>query len=106
MKRRISFLLVLALLLGMIPVNVFAADQGASTELELAAPAVVAASASGYWKDYAADGFAGGSGTKEDPFLIATAEQLARFLSSPAVSVLSTAATVFLRNKQPSELIN
>jgi len=29
------------------------------------------------WIDHAADGFAGGSGTREDPFLISTAEQLA-----------------------------
>jgi len=29
------------------------------------------------WIDHTADGFAGGSGTREDPFLISTAEQLA-----------------------------
>jgi len=29
------------------------------------------------WIDYAADGFAGGTGTEDDPYLIATAEQLA-----------------------------
>ncbi|MCL2739447.1 MAG: hypothetical protein FWE30_08395, partial [Bacteroidales bacterium] len=29
------------------------------------------------WIDHAADGFAGGSGTREDPFLISTPEQLA-----------------------------
>ena len=29
------------------------------------------------WTDYAADSFAGGSGTKDDPYQIATAEQLA-----------------------------
>lgn len=31
----------------------------------------------GLWTDYAADSFAGGSGTKEDPYQIATAAQLA-----------------------------
>ena len=31
----------------------------------------------GRWTDYAADSFAGGSGTKEDPYQIATAAQLA-----------------------------
>ena len=30
------------------------------------------------WTDYAADSFAGGSGTKDDPYQIATAEQLAK----------------------------
>ena len=31
----------------------------------------------GLWTDYAADAFDGGSGTKDDPYKIATAEQLA-----------------------------
>jgi hypothetical protein len=31
------------------------------------------------WIDYAADGFEGGTGSEDDPFLIATAEQLAYF---------------------------
>ena len=38
----------------------------------------------GVWTDYAADGFAGGSGTESDPYQIATAGQLAKL--SKAVS--------------------
>lgn len=39
--------------------------------------AVFAASPEGVWSEYAADGFAAGTGTEEDPYQIATAEQLA-----------------------------
>lgn len=45
-------------------------DKGGSNEIE--------ANASGYWCNYAADSFFGGSGTSSDPYLIATPEQLAR----------------------------
>ncbi len=36
--------------------------------------AVFAASPEGVWSEYAADGFAAGTGTEEDPYQIATAE--------------------------------
>ena len=41
-------------------------------------PATVSAAPAGSWTDYAEDSFAGGTGTKEDPYLIATEGQLAK----------------------------
>lgn len=62
-KKFLSFLLIFGLTLGMMPATAFAAN------------------ASETWGDYAATDFAGGSGTKEDPYQIATAEQLAKLAS-------------------------
>lgn len=62
-KKLLSFLLIFGLTLGMMPATAFAAN------------------ASETWGDYAATDFAGGSGTKEDPYQIATAEQLAKLAS-------------------------
>lgn len=46
--------------------------------LMLAFMAVGTLSAQSTWKDYAADSYAGGSGTYDDPYLISTPEQLAK----------------------------
>lgn len=61
MKKRITLIfLALMLITGLMPVTSFAAD------------------AKGVWTDYAAETFAGGTGTKDDPYLVETAEQLAK----------------------------
>ena len=71
MKRRIlATVLVLCLLLGLVPGTAWAADGDFS-----ASPAD---NASIVWDGSVADGYAGGSGTSKDPYLIATAAQLAR----------------------------
>ena len=64
MKRKtlVSLLVSLLLCIGLLPFNVLAAP---------AAPA-------GSWTDYAASSFASGSGTKEEPYVINSAEQLAK----------------------------
>lgn len=54
--------LALCLLLSLLPMAALAAPAVPDTD----------------WRDYAADSFAGGTGTQEDPYLIATAEQLAK----------------------------
>ena len=59
-KRILSIFCVLALCLTLLPVT------------------ALAASPEGVWTDYAASGFAGGTGTESDPYQIATAEQLAK----------------------------
>ncbi|HJA13269.1 MAG TPA: hypothetical protein H9799_10080, partial [Candidatus Mediterraneibacter merdipullorum] len=59
-KRFTSVLLSLMLMIGLMPVTVFAAGP------------------EGVWTDYAAEAFAGGTGTKDAPYLIETAEQLAK----------------------------
>lgn len=46
----------------------------------------------GVWTDYAASAFDGGSGTKDDPYKIATAEQLA-LLASDVNSGIATKPT-------------
>ncbi|MCL2739422.1 MAG: hypothetical protein FWE30_08265, partial [Bacteroidales bacterium] len=43
------------------------------------------------WIDHAADGFAGGSGTREDPFLVSTPEQLAYLAKRVNTGTLETA---------------
>ena len=61
MKRRLlSILCALALCLALLPATALAADP------------------EGVWTDYAADSFAGGDGTENDPYQIASAEQLAK----------------------------
>ena len=70
-EKLLSLLLSFGLILGMIPMTAFA-ENAAET-----------------WLDFAATDFAGGSGTKDDPYQIATAEQLAKLakeVNSGAVS--------------------
>ena len=65
MKQKvIRILLCMMLCMAFVPVTV-------SADTAKAAP-------SGIWTDFAADAFAGGSGTAGDPYQIATAEQLAK----------------------------
>ena len=61
-KRALPVLLSLLLLVGLIPMAVFAAENAPEEN----------------WIDFAAESFAGGDGTKENPYQIATAEQLAK----------------------------
>lgn len=56
---------------------------------------VFAASPEGVWTDYAASGFAGGTGTEADPYQIATAEQLAK-LSNDVSGGTSYQGTFFV----------
>ena len=88
-KKLAGILLALCLLLSLLPMAALAAP---------AAP-------EGIWTDYAADAFAGGSGTEEDPYQIATPEQLAKlaadvntgFQSAPEHGMhLSTAGMAIL----------
>ena len=58
-KQLLSIICVLTLCLGLLPITVFAASP------------------EGVWTDNAASNFAGGTGTENDPYQIATAEQLA-----------------------------
>ena len=55
-------LLVLCMIFSIVPTKVYAMDSVPTSK----------------WTDYAATSFAGGTGTKEDPYQIATAEQLAK----------------------------
>lgn len=61
-KKIAGILLALCLLLSLLPMAALAAPAAPDTD----------------WRDYAADGFEGGSGTQEDPYQIATPEQLAK----------------------------
>ena len=61
-KRVSAVLLTLVLLAGLMPAAAFAAVNVPDT----------------VWTDYAAEDFAGGTGTEADPYQIATAEQLAK----------------------------
>lgn len=62
-KTLVSILISLLLCVGLLPLKALAAP---------AAPA-------GEWTDYAAGSFASGKGTKEDPYIINSPEQLAKF---------------------------
>ena len=62
-KRVLSVLLSLGLVIGMIPMTA----RAETTEAE-----------SQKWSDYVAESFASGTGTKEDPYQIATPEQFAK----------------------------
>ena len=62
-KILLSLLLMFGMILGFMPMT------------------AVAAEADDAWTSYAASEFAGGSGTKEDPYQIKTAEQLAKLAS-------------------------
>ena len=57
-----SFLLVLCMIVSISTFNVYAIDEVPTTK----------------WTDYAASSFAGGDGSKNNPYQIATAEQLAK----------------------------
>ena len=57
-----SVLLIVCMVFCMVPTAAFAADNIPDSA----------------WTDYAATDFAGGTGTEEDPYQIATAEQLAK----------------------------
>ncbi len=76
LKRIVGLLLVCAILLGTFGV--------ASPAVNITAKAESAASYSEYsiWSGSAASGFAGGDGTKDNPFIIATADQLYLALNS------------------------
>ncbi len=66
-KKLMSVLLTFCLLFSVMPMTVFAAD--APTD---------------QWSNYAADSFAGGTGTSADPYQIATAAQLAKLAKDVA----------------------
>ena len=67
-KRLLSIALSLVMIVAMIPTTVFAIDTAPS----------------GNWSEYAATDFAGGTGTKGDPYQIATAEQFAKLSNDVA----------------------
>lgn len=72
-KKLAGILLALCLLLSLLPMAA------------LAAPAIP----EGIWTDYAATAFAGGSGTEEDPYQIATPEQLAKLAADVNTGVVN-----------------
>lgn len=66
-KRLLSALLALCMALTLLPTAVFSAvDSGAFS----------------IWDGSVADNYAGGSGTSDDPYQIATAEQLAKLANT------------------------
>ncbi len=67
-KKILSFVVVLATLIG----TGFISDLGVNTTVS----ATTAVDGYSIWSGKAADNFADGSGTKEDPYIIATADQL------------------------------
>ena len=66
MKRFVASLLTLCLLVGLLPALPLKAQAAGSSK-----------AISWLWTDFAAESFASGSGSENDPYLIATAEQLA-----------------------------
>lgn len=68
MKRLISLFLTLCLLVSILP----------AIPLKAQAEEAVTTSTVELWTDFAADSYAGGGGSESNPYLIATAEQLAR----------------------------
>ena len=72
-KKLAGILLALCLLLSLLPMAALA----------------VPAAPEGIWTDYAADAFAGGSGTEEDPYQIATPEQLAKLAADVNTGVVN-----------------
>ncbi len=68
-RRILSTLLALCIVLGMLPISASAMEQYT--------PAI-SVHAEDVWDGTVADSYAGGSGTSQAPYLIATAEQLAR----------------------------
>ena len=78
MKRRISLLLIIGILLTMVPFHAFATDK--TDEETMERPEVRAVSDS--WEKYAASQFAGGSGTMANPYFITNAAELAYLAKS------------------------
>ncbi len=79
----VSFLLAIAIVITLVPMamlSAFAEDGEKPT---------------GEWKDYAAESFGGGTGTKEDPYLIASEEQLAKLSVDVAGTSDATANSYF-----------
>ncbi len=75
MKRRISLILIMAMLLSMMPFYVFATEtESEGTEISKRAPEEKILTKWGGGVDYE---FLSGSGTENDPYFINTAEQLA-----------------------------
>ena len=71
-KRIVGLLLSMIVCIAMMPVAVFAGNEtGEGTVGNQTTP-------DGVWTAYATDSFEGGSGTKDDPYKIKTAEQLAK----------------------------
>lgn len=71
-KRIVGLLLSMIVCIAMMPVAVFADNEtGEGTVGNQTTP-------DGVWTAYATDSFEGGSGTKDDPYKIKTAEQLAK----------------------------
>lgn len=71
-KRIVSLLLSMIVCIAMMPVAVFATGGGTAGNVgNQTTP-------DGVWTAYATDSFEGGSGTKDDPYEIKTAEQLAK----------------------------
>lgn len=75
-QRIIALCLSIALLIGMVPMNAFAIDD-LSGESDI--PIV---ESNDIWDGSVASGFARGTGTESDPYIIETAEQLAYLASS------------------------
>lgn len=81
-KRIVSLLLSMIVCIAMMPVAVFADETGGGTAV------TPAAEPAGVWSDYAEDAFAGGTGTVDDPYQIATAGQLAKLAADVNSGVL------------------
>ena len=73
-KRILSVLLSMIVCIAMMPVAVFADETGGGTAGNVGNQTTP----DGVWTAYATDSFEGGSGTKDDPYEIKTAEQLAK----------------------------
>ena len=63
--RMLSIMLILCIMVTLFPVQVLAVDENLSSEAEI-------------WDGTIAENYAGGNGTQTDPYLIKTADQLAR----------------------------
>ena len=84
MKRRLSFVLMIAMLLSMVP-HYATAEEAAPITAEEATPITVESpsfAAANGWDGTVASGFAGGSGTAADPFYISNARELAYLAKS------------------------
>ncbi len=85
MKRGLSLLLAMVMLLGMIPLQVFATEETELSSQEETVPEKSPPKRSAdysVWDGTVADGFARGKGTQEEPFIIETAEQFAYMAKS------------------------
>ena len=73
-RKFLNVLLIVCMVFCIAPVTVFAEDNATK----------------GVWTDYAEASFDGGTGTEEDPYLIATAEQLAKISKDVSISNQNT----------------